>query len=279
MATYAVGDIQGCFEPFLCLLKRLKFNPDKDRLWSVGDLVNRGPQNLEVLRWFYNHRDNVTMVLGNHDLHLLACSAGARKPSRKDNIDDILEAPDREKLIEWLHFQPLAHSENGITMVHAGIPPMWTVQDTLDRAWEVENALQGARCKDFLSEMYGNDPYVWDDSLSGMTRLRVITNYLTRMRYCTRKGKLDLVSKGPTPIPEALAGKKVAPWFSHKKRLTKGQTVVFGHWASLEGMTDDAHTIGLDTGCVWGNALTACDLETGQRVSCECGSITNSAAG
>ena len=155
MATYAVGDIQGCFEPFLCLLKRLKFNPDKDRLWSVGDLVNRGPQNLEVLRWFYDHRDNVTMVLGNHDLHLLACSVGARKPSRKDNIDDILEAPEREKLIEWLHFQPLAHSENGITMVHAGIPPMWTVQDTLDRAWEVENALQGARCKDFLSEMYG----------------------------------------------------------------------------------------------------------------------------
>jgi len=118
--------------------------------------------------------------------------------------------------------------------------------------------------------MYGNDPYVWDDSLSGMTRLRVITNYLTRMRYCTRKGKLDLISKGPRPIPDAVAGKKVAPWFSHKRRLTKGQTIIFGHWASLEGMTDDPKVIGLDTGCVWGNALTFYELETGRRVTCEC---------
>jgi len=264
-----VGDIQGCFEPFQRLLQEVKFNPDKDRLWSVGDLVNRGPQNLETLRWFYDHRDNITLVLGNHDLHLMACSAGAKRPSRKDNIDDILEAPDREKLIEWLHFQPLAHHEHGVTMVHAGIPPIWTIEATLERAWEVENALQSARCKDFLSEMYGNDPYVWDDSLSGMTRLRVITNYLTRMRYCTRKGKLDLISKGPQPLPDALAGKKVAPWFSHKKRLTQGETIIFGHWASLEGMTDDPKVIGLDTGCVWGNALTFYKLETGERFTCD----------
>ena len=277
MATYAVGDIQGCFEPFLSLMKQVKFNPDKDRLWSVGDLVNRGPQSLDVLRWFFDHRDNVTMVLGNHDLHLMACSAGARTPSRKDNIVDILEAPDREQLIEWLHFQPLAYSENGITMVHAGIPPMWTVQDTLDRAWEVENALQGARCKDFFGEMYGNDPYVWDDSLNGMTRLRVITNYLTRMRYCTRKGKLDLVSKGPTPLPEALAGKKVAPWFSHKNRLTRGEKIVFGHWASLEGITDDHNTIALDTGCVWGRSLTLYHLETGEHIDCDCSGMSNTA--
>ena len=246
MATYAVGDIQGCFEPFLSLMKQVKFNPDKDRLWSVGDLVNRGPQSLDVLRWFFDHRDNVTMVLGNHDLHLMACSAGARTPSRKDNIVDILEAPDREQLIEWLHFQPLAYSENGITMVHAGIPPMWTVQDTLDRAWEVENALQGARCKDFFGEMYGNDPYVWDDSLNGMTRLRVITNYLTRMRYCTRKGKLDLVSKGPTPLPEALAGKKVAPWFSHKivSREAKKSSLATGHrWKASPMITTPSRWI------------------------------------
>ena len=270
MSTYVVGDIQGCFGPFQCLLERVKFNPDKDRLWSVGDLINRGPGNIEVLRWFYAHRDNVTMVLGNHDLHLMAVSCGARKPSRKDNLEDILDAPDREQLIEWLHFQPLAHFEDGVTMVHAGIPPIWTVQDTLDRAWEVENALQGARCEEFLTEMYGNDPHVWEDSLSGMTRLRVITNYLTRMRYCTRKGKLDLISKGPQPIPDAVAGKKVAPWFSHKRRLTKGQTIIFGHWASLEGMTDNHKVIGLDTGCVWGNALTFYELEKGRRVTCEC---------
>ena len=189
------------------------------------------PPNAEVV---FEHRDNITMVLGNHDLHLMAVSAGARQPSRKDNFNDILEAPDRDRLIEWLHFQPLAHHEAGSTMVHAGIPPIWTIRDTLDRAWEVENALQGARHKVFLTEMYGNDPFVWDDSLSGMPRLRVITNYLTRMRYCTRKGKLDLISKGANPTPNALAGKKVAPWFAHKRRLTKGHTILFGHWASLK---------------------------------------------
>ena len=270
MATYVVGDIQGCFAPFQSLLDKVRFNPDKDRLWSVGDLVNRGPHNLETLRWFYAHRDNVTMVLGNHDLHLLAVSAGARAPSRNDNLDDILDAPDRDTLIEWLHFQPLAYHESGVTMVHAGIPPLWSIEDALQRAWEVETALQGARCVEFLTEMYGNDPYVWDDQLSGLTRLRVITNYLTRMRYCTRKGKLDLISKGPQPIPDAVAGKKVAPWFSHKRRLTKGQTIIFGHWASLEEMTDDPKVIGLDTGCVWGNVMTLYELETGRRFTCEC---------
>ena len=267
MSTYVVGDIQGCFAPFRQLLERVKFNPDKDRLWSVGDLVNRGSDNLGVLRWFFAHRDNVTMVLGNHDLHLMAVSAGVRKPSRSDNFHDILEAKDREQLIEWLHYQPLAHHEKKITMVHAGIPPIWTVQNALDRAWEVENALQGARCMEFLTQMYGNEPVVWEDALSGMTRLRMITNYLTRMRYCTRKGKLDLISKGPEPIPDVLAGKKVAPWFSHKRRLTKGQTIIFGHWASLAGVTDDPNTIGLDTGCVWGNTLTFYELETGRRIT------------
>ena len=270
MSTYIVGDIQGCFEPFQHLLEQVKFNPDKDRLWSVGDLINRGPDNLATLRWCFAHRDSVTMVLGNHDLHLMAVSAGARKPSRKDNFHDILEAPDREQLIEWLHFQPLVHHEDGVTMVHAGIPPIWTVEDTLERAREVETMLQSARCDDFFREMYGNEPFVWDNSLSGMTRLRVITNYLTRMRYCTRKGKLDLISKGPQPLPDALAGKKVAPWFSHPNRLTKGQKVVFGHWASLEGMTDNPNIIGLDTGCVWGRAMTLYELETGRRISCDC---------
>ena len=279
MSTYVVGDIQGCFAPFLELLERIKFNPDKDQLWSVGDIVNRGPDNLGVLRWFFAHRDNVTMVLGNHDLHLMAVSAGARKPSRRDNLEDILEAPDREKLIEWLHYQPLAHPEKKVTMVHAGIPPMWTLQDTLDRAWEVENALQGARCIEFLKEMYGNDPFVWDDSLCGMARLRVITNYLTRMRYCTRKGKLDLISKGPAPIPDAVAGKKVAPWFSHKRRMMKRHTIIFGHWASLEGATDNPKTIALDSGCVWGHQLTAFELESGRRITCSCEGISNSASG
>lgn len=270
MSTFIVGDIQGCFEPFQHLLEQVKFNPDKDRLWSVGDLINRGPGNLDTLRWFFAHRDSVTMVLGNHDLHLMAVSAGTRKPSRKDNFHDILEAPDREQLIEWLHCQPLAHREDGVTMVHAGIPPIWTVEDALGRANEVETMLQSAACDDFFREMYGNEPLVWNDSLSGMTRLRVITNYLTRMRYCTRKGKLDLISKGPQPIPDVLVGTKVAPWFSHPNRLAKGQRVIFGHWASLEGRTDNPNIIALDTGCVWGRAMTLFELETGRRISCEC---------
>ena len=278
MSTYVFGDIQGCFEPFQCLLKEINFNPDKDRVWSVGDIVNRGPNNLETLRWFCEHRDNVTMVLGNHDLHLMAVSCGARKPNRQDNLEDILDAPDREQLIEWLHFQPLAHSENGYTMVHAGIPPIWTVEDTLDRAWEVEHALKGARCIDFFKGMYGNDPYVWDSRLRGIKRLRVITNYLTRMRYCTRKGKLDLISKGSQPVQDVIAGKKVAPWFSHKSKLTREETILFGHWASLKGITDDPKIIALDSGCVWGKTLTAFELETGRRITCDCKGIKNSAS-
>lgn len=270
MSTYVVGDIQGCFEPFQHLLAKVRFNPDKDRLWSTGDLVNRGPQNLETLRWLYTHRDNVTLVLGNHDLHLMAVSAGAREPSSKDNIHDILEAPDREPLIEWLHHQPLVHHDNGVTLVHAGIPPMWSLEETLAHAAEVETILQSEQAITFFQAMYGNNPSIWNDDLSGMTRLRVITNYLTRMRYCTLDGELDLISKGPEPIPDILGTQKVAPWFSHANRLTKDDTIIFGHWASLEGDTNDPNVIGLDTGCVWGRTLTFYELETGRRFSCDC---------
>jgi bis(5'-nucleosyl)-tetraphosphatase (symmetrical) len=270
MTTYVVGDIQGCFEPFKCLLNQVGFNEDSDTLWAVGDVVNRGPDNLATLRWFYERRDNVVLTLGNHDLHLLAVSAGARRQSKSDNFDDILDAPDRDELIEWLHFRPLVHNEHGVTMVHAGIPPMWTVQNALDRAWEVETILQSARCKEFFTAMYGNEPCIWQDDLSGLTRLRVITNYLTRMRYCTRKGKLDLINKGATPDQDVLIGKKVAPWFSHPERLTKNDTIIFGHWASLEGLTDSEKTIGLDTGCVWGNQLTFYDLDNRRFHACRC---------
>ena len=270
MSTYVVGDIQGCFEPFQHLLAQVRFNPDKDCLWSTGDLVNRGPQNLETLRWFYTRRDNVNIVLGNHDLHLMAVSAGVRKPSSKDNIHDILEAPDRELLIEWLHHQPLVYHEQDVTLVHAGIPPIWNIEAALSCASEVEIILQSERAIAFFQAMYGNEPSGWEDTLSGMTRLRVITNYLTRMRYCTLDGELDLISKGPEPIPDILGTQKVAPWFSHANRLTKDDTIIFGHWASLEGDTNDPNVIGLDTGCVWGRTLTFYELETGRRISCDC---------
>ena len=270
MSTYVVGDIQGCFEPFQHLLAQVRFNPDKDRLWSTGDLVNRGPQNLETLRWFYTHRDNITVVLGNHDLHLMAVSAGARKPSRSDNIQDIVEAPDREPLLAWLKCQPLVHHENKVTLVHAGIHPMWTIEDALAFANEVETVLQSGNSMAFFRAMYGNEPSFWHDDLSGMARLRVITNYLTRMRYCTPESELDLISKGLEPIPDVLAGKVVAPWFRHPNRLAKDEAILFGHWASLEGITDNPNIIGLDTGCVWGRTLTFYELETGRRFSCNC---------
>ena len=271
MSTYVVGDVQGCLQPLKCLLKTVSFNPDKDVLWSVGDIVNRGPKCLKTLRWFYERRDNIVMVLGNHDLHLLAVAAGAREPSRSDTLDDILKASDRSALIEWLHHRPLLHQEHGATLVHAGIPPQWTVDDAARYAREVEAALQSPDCVAFLKDMYGNEPIVWSDDLEGTTRLRVITNYLTRMRYCTKKGKLDLLSKGPSPDPAALNGlKKVSAWFSHPERKTINDKILFGHWASLEGKTDNPNAIGLDTGCVWGGSMSLYELETGHWTRCQC---------
>ena len=267
MSTYVVGDIQGCFKPLRCLLEQVGFNPDRDQLWSVGDLVNRGPKSLKTLRFLYNMRDNFRMVLGNHDLHLLAVAAGAKPPGRLDTLDPILRAPDRETLIRWLHEQPLIHREQGYTMVHAGIPPQWSVDEAEARAREVEQVLRGPDCVGFLRDMYGNEPLVWSDDLTGTTRLRVITNYFTRMRFCTKKGKLDLVSKGPSPD---CGINKVSAWFSHPNRKTIDDRILFGHWASLEGRTDNPNVIGLDTGCVWGGALSLYELEPGTWTRCQC---------
>ena len=265
MATYVVGDVQGCLDPLRCLLEQVHFDPARDTLWSVGDIVNRGPQCLESLRFFYGLRDSLVMVLGNHDLHLLAVAAGARKPSRSDTLDAILAAPDREELLNWLLYRPLIHHEFDHTLVHAGIPPQWTVQEAIGYAREVESALRSPNCAEFLRNMYGNRPAVWSDDLTGMTRLRVITNYLTRMRYCTKKGVLDLQSKGTRPLPGVaeVGDKKVSAWFSHKQRKTRKDRIIFGHWAALQGRTDTPYAIGLDTGCVWGGQLTAFRLEDG----------------
>lgn len=266
MATYAVGDIQGCLKPLKRLLSRVDFDRGRDTLWSVGDVVNRGPKSLKTLRYLYRMRDNLRMVLGNHDLHLLAVASGARQPGRSDTLDDILAAPDREELLGWLLQQPLIHREHGWTLVHAGIPPQWDVDQALAYAAEVESVLRSGDCVEFFRNMYGNSPLLWSDSLSGMTRLRVITNYLTRMRYCTAAGVLDLVSKGPRPDD----GKKVSAWFSHPGRKTAEDRILFGHWASLEGKTDTPFAIGLDTGCIWGGALSLYQLETGTWTRCEC---------
>ncbi|MEH6607796.1 MAG: symmetrical bis(5'-nucleosyl)-tetraphosphatase [Halioglobus sp.] len=266
MATYVVGDIQGCLQPLKCLLKRVDFNADRDMLWSVGDVVNRGPKCLKTLRFLYKMRDNLVMVLGNHDLHLLAVASGARAPSRSDTLDKILAAKDRDTLLQWLLQRPLIHHEMGYTMVHAGIPPQWSVDDALAYAWEVENVLQSPQCNDFFQAMYGNEPAVWSDDLQGMERLRVITNYLTRMRFCSKKGVLDLDSKGASPDH----GKPVSAWFSHPHRKTVDDKILFGHWASIEGQTDTPNAIALDTGCVWGGALSFYCLETGEWTRCKC---------
>ncbi|MCB1679452.1 MAG: symmetrical bis(5'-nucleosyl)-tetraphosphatase [Halioglobus sp.] len=267
MSTYVVGDIQGCLQPLKCLLRKVQFDPAKDVLWSVGDVVNRGPKCLKTLRFLYKMRGSLVMVLGNHDLHLLGVAAGVRAPHRSDTFDKLLAAPDRDTLLDWLLHRPLIHREHGFTMVHAGIPPQWSVSQAMGYAGEVEAVLRSPDCLVFFQAMYGNEPAVWSDDLSGMTRLRVITNYLTRMRFCTKKGVLDLTSKGTTPNKSK---KKLAPWFAHPGRKTAGDKILFGHWASLEGVTGNPNAIALDTGCVWGRKLSLYQLETGQWTQCQC---------
>jgi len=274
MATWAVGDVQGCKKPLKRLLKKVGFSWDRDILWCAGDLINRGPNCLKTLRYLYKHRDNLRMVLGNHDLHLMAIAAGAKQLGRQDTLEPILLAEDREQLITWLHQQPLIYQEHGFTMVHAGIPPQWTVDEAAARAREVEAVLQSPDCTTFLQHMYGNEPASWSDDLEGMERLRLITNYFTRMRYCADDGRLDLESKGPLSDPggPAAQNKELDAWFNHPHRKTAYDRIIFGHWASLQGKTSSANAIGLDTGCVWGNAMTLFCLETGERVSepCNC---------
>jgi bis(5'-nucleosyl)-tetraphosphatase (symmetrical) len=269
MAVYAVGDLQGCLEPLQCLLEHVAFDASKDRLWLVGDLVNRGPASLETLRFLYGIRDSLVCVLGNHDLHLLAVAHNIERLKKNDTLREILEAPDRSQLLEWLRQQKLMHydAERKIAMVHAGIPPQWTLNKALKHAEEVEAALRDDNLfEPFLDGMYGNEPDKWQPYLQGVTRLRVITNYFTRMRFCTSDGKLDLKSK--EGLGTALPG--YAPWFSHKERKTKGLKIIFGHWAALEGKCTEPGIFALDSGCVWGGAMTLLNVDTLERHTCEC---------
>lgn len=269
MAVYAVGDVQGCLEPLQCLLEHVAFDPSKDRLWLVGDLVNRGPQSLETLRFLYGIRDSLVCVLGNHDLHLLAAAYNIERLKKTDTLREVLEAPDRNELLEWLRQQKLMHydEERNIAMVHAGIPPQWTLKKALKCAGEVEEALRDDNLiEPFLDGMYGNEPAKWDKDLHGVTRLRVITNYFTRMRFCTRDGKLDL--KGKEGVDTALPG--YAPWFSYSERKTKGLKIIFGHWAALEGKCDEPDMFALDTGCVWGGAMVLLNVDSGELHRCDC---------
>jgi len=269
MATYAVGDLQGCLEPLKCLLQQVQFDPAKDKLWLVGDLVNRGPASLETLRYLYSIRESLVCVLGNHDLHLVAVAYNTERLKKNDTLREIIEAPDSADLIEWLRQQRLVYHDaaRDLTLVHAGIPPQWSIEKSLQRAAEVEAVLRDdEQLPLFLDGMYGNEPAKWDKKLHGIERLRVITNYFTRMRFCTPEGKLDLKSKeGVDTAPPGYA-----PWFSYAERKAAGRKVIFGHWAALEGQCNVPGLFALDTGCVWGGSMTLLNVDTLERIHCDC---------
>ncbi len=265
MTRYAIGDVQGCHEELRALLALLKFSPDRDRLWFVGDLVNRGPCSLETLRLVRALDDNAVVVLGNHDLHLLAIVHGDHRKRNSDTLDAVLAAPDRDVLLEWLLTRPLAHSEAGDLMVHAGVVPQWTVALTLELAREVETALRH-NPRRLFEHMYGNEPDRWSPQLTGMERLRFAINVLTRLRVCTADGRVDLALKGEPPPPPS----PLRPWFTFETRASRAARIIFGHWSVL-GLVLQPGVVGLDSGCVWGGALTALDLDAARApVSVPC---------
>lgn len=268
MTTYAIGDLQGCYDEFRALLEQLAFNPVRDRLLLAGDLVNRGPKSLEVLRYLRALGPAAIAVLGNHDLHLLAVAAGG-KPGTRDTLEAILAAPDRDELLDWLAQRPLAWSDaqTGVLMVHAGIPPQWSREQTVQLAAEAATLIAGPDRHRVLARMYGNEPDRWDERLKGMERTRFVINCLTRMRYCREDGRIDLRHKGaPGSQPAGLL-----PWFEIPERRTRGETVLFGHWSTLGTVAwTGHHAYGLDTGCVWGNRLTALNLDSGEIQSTSC---------
>jgi bis(5'-nucleosyl)-tetraphosphatase (symmetrical) len=271
MATYAIGDIQGCYDEMRRLLDTVGFDPAQDRLWLVGDLVNRGPQSPEVLRYLRGLGDRAIAVLGNHDLNLLVVAAGVRKPHRDDTLDALLAAPDRDELLDWLRRQRLMHADAGYAMVHAGLLPQWSIAQALTLAHEVETALQGPDYGEFLNCMYGNTPAQWRDDLSGYDRLRVIVNAMTRLRLCTPDGVMEFTHK--TGLADAPAG--YLPWFDVPGRASSDMPVLFGHWAAL-GLTLRADVLGLDSGCVWGRRLTAVRLEDRRVFQCGCEGVITS---
>ena len=265
MSRYAIGDVQGCYTELRTLLAQLKFSADRDRLWFVGDLVNRGPQSLEVLRFVRALGANAVTVLGNHDLHLLAVACGSHRKRKSDTLDAIFTAADRDALLGWLLERPLAHHEGGDLMVHAGLVPQWTVEMALGLAHEVETALR-TDPRALFDNMYGDEPKRWSDALAGPERLRFVINVLTRLRVCTSDGEVDLKMKGRPPPDHAT----LRPWFDVATRRSTDVRIVFGHWSAL-GLIIRQDVVGLDSGCVWGGALTALELDTGRpplAVSC-----------
>lgn len=265
MGTYAIGDIQGCFDSFRRLLDRCGFDPASDRLWLVGDLVNRGPRSLETLRFVRDLGAAATTVLGNHDLSLLMAAEGFGKRGKGDTFEHVLGAPDCDELLRWLRHQPLCHAEGGYCLVHAGLLPQWTVSQARALAAEVEMALTGPDWRELMANMWGSEPASWDDGLTGWPRLRVIINAMTRMRFCSPDGVMDFRIKGE--VSKAPPG--FIPWFQVPGRRSADTVLVTGHWSAL-GLKILPNLLAIDSGCLWGGALTAIRLEDRAMYQVEC---------
>lgn len=267
MSTYAIGDVQGCFSALEKLLTHINFDASKDVLWFAGDIVNRGSQSLEVLRFIKKLGEKHIVVLGNHDLNLLAVAYGVREKHKYDTLDAVLAAPDRDELLDWLRYRPLIHfdKQKNMALVHAGLASVWSIEQALSLASEVEYALQHDVLT-LIKTMYGDQPEKWNDHLTGDERLRCIINYCTRMRFCHKDGRLNLSYKGEIENKPA----DLTPWFEMPARKNANIDILFGHWAALNGKTNTPHIFALDTGCAWGHCLTALRLEDLERFSVKC---------
>lgn len=266
MSVYAIGDVQGCLDDLKRLLEKLNFDVRRDTLWFTGDLVNRGPKSLETLRFVKSLGDAAVTVLGNHDLHLIAVSLNVRKAHKKDTLEAVLKAPDRDELIAWLRHRPLFHYDGDYCLLHAGVPPQWDFALTAELAQEAEEVLRSENFKAFFFEMYNDEPAQWSSELRGTEKIRFIVNCLTRMRYCDASGRLDLKEKGaPGTQP-----KHLLPWFQIPNRKSTAMKIIFGHWSTL-GYYQGSHCLAIDTGCLWGGALTAVRLAAlPEKISVSC---------
>jgi bis(5'-nucleosyl)-tetraphosphatase (symmetrical) len=262
VATYAIGDVQGCYDELVQLLAGIGFSAERDRLWFVGDLVNRGPQSLAVLRFVRSLGERAVVVLGNHDLHLVALHEGFGRERKDDTLDEVLCAADRAELIDWLRLRPMMYVQGDYAMVHAALLPQWSIPKALGLAGEVEQALAGPNYREFLKNLYGSKPDAWDDDLQGWDRLRVIVNVMTRLRFCTKSGRMDFQAKGLVAPPG------YEPWFEARK--PGRHTIVCGHWSAL-GLKMASGVAAIDSGCVWGGSLTALRLEDRRVYQMKCG--------
>ena len=266
MAIYAIGDVQGCYDELSRLLVAIAFDEHSDQLWFVGDLVNRGPKSLETLRFIKSLGNSAVTVLGNHDMHLLAAACSVPSTNTKAALKEVLAAPDRDELINWLRHRPLFHYDEQFCMVHAGIPPQWDFNQTKKMAQAVEKTLRGKDYKRLLKAMYGDKPNIWSPTLSGNSQLRFIINCFTRMRYCDAEGRLDFNFNGPPGSQPD----KLMPWFAVPNRKSLNMKIIFGHWSSL-GYYEGQNCYAIDTGCLWGGQLTALRLgEQVERFSIDC---------